>query len=130
MIQAFLDIINVPWIHFLGYWKKESIVHLFQQCGKEGPRSYTPVKLHLCAWESHGTDPPTSYTKVQGVRRMIWDSQHSFTSGKSCLTNPINFNDGVTVMDWTREELQMPFVWISGPFQAKPFFDFEIALNL
>ncbi|KAJ7428103.1 rna-directed dna polymerase from mobile element jockey-like [Pitangus sulphuratus] len=29
-------------------------------------------------------------------REVIWDSQHSFTRGKSYLTNPVAFCDGVT----------------------------------
>ena len=29
-------------------------------------------------------------------REEIWDSQHSFTKGKSCLTKPVAFCDGVT----------------------------------
>ena len=28
---------------------------------------------------------------------VIWDSQHGFTKGKSCLTNLVAFIDGVTV---------------------------------
>lgn len=29
-------------------------------------------------------------------RKVIWDSQHNFTEGKSCLTNLVAFDDGVT----------------------------------
>ncbi|KAF4804597.1 hypothetical protein TURU_006404 [Turdus rufiventris] len=29
-------------------------------------------------------------------REVVRDRQHSFTKGKSCLTNPVTFSDGVT----------------------------------
>lgn len=131
MTQAFLDIINVPRIHFPGDWKKENIVHLFKKGGREGPRNYTPVSFtSLPGKVMEQMILLQAILKGQGARVVVWDSQHGFTRGKSCLTNPINFCDGVTVMVWTRKGLQVPFIWISGPFQAKPFFDFEIALNL
>ena len=28
-------------------------------------------------------------------REVIWDNKHGFTKGKSCLTNPVAFNDGI-----------------------------------
>ena len=27
---------------------------------------------------------------------VIWDNQHGFTSGKSCLTKPVAFYDGIS----------------------------------
>ncbi|RMC13382.1 hypothetical protein DUI87_10917 [Hirundo rustica rustica] len=44
--------------------------------------------------ESHGTDSPRSC--AQEDRELIWDSQHSFSEDKSCLTNPVSFCDVVT----------------------------------
>lgn len=44
-------------------------------------------------------------------------------------TSPAWPTQSTSMMEGAWEELQMLFIWISGPFQAKPFFDFEIALN-
>ena len=29
-------------------------------------------------------------------REVIWDNQHGFTSGRSCLTDLVTFHDGIT----------------------------------
>ncbi|KAJ7402562.1 rna-directed dna polymerase from mobile element jockey-like [Pitangus sulphuratus] len=43
-------------------------------------------------------------------REVIWDSQHGFTKGQSCLANPVA-SATEWLHQWTKEELQMLSVW-------------------
>ena len=60
------------------------------QEGEKGrPGELQDGELHVCAWEDHGK------AHVRQGKVVIWDSQHSFTKGRLCLTNMVLFCDGV-----------------------------------
>lgn len=51
----------------------------------------TTGQSHLSAWQNHATDPLGYYVKAHESVR-----QHSFTKGKSCLTNLATIYSGAT----------------------------------
>ncbi|CAM4611314.1 unnamed protein product [Lepidochelys kempii] len=77
-------------------WKKAKVVPIFKKGKKEDPGNYRPV--------SHTSVPrkimehvlKESILKHLDERKVIKNSQHGFTKGKSCLTNLIAFYDEVT----------------------------------
>ncbi|TRZ08526.1 hypothetical protein HGM15179_018583 [Zosterops borbonicus] len=81
----------------LGDWKKGNIVPIFKKSGKETPGNYCPVSL-ISVPEDHGADLPEAVLKHMEDREVIQDSQHSFNKDKSCLTNPVAFSNGATLI--------------------------------
>lgn len=83
--------------------EKGNIVPFFRQSGKEDPGTL-PYQ------------PPSVPGKV--LRQPLLEAllrQHGFTMGKSCLTNPMAFSDGM-MPSVDKGRLQMAFTWTA----AKP----------
>ncbi|CAM4666744.1 unnamed protein product [Caretta caretta] len=75
-------------------WKKANVVPIFKKGKEDDPGNYRPVSL---------TSVPAkimvlkeSILKHLEERKVIRNSQHGFTKGKSCLTNLIAFYDEIT----------------------------------
>lgn len=57
------------------------------------PGYYPAVSITSVSGEDHRTDPPKEDHRTDPLlghirdREVIWDSQQSFTKGKSCLTS-------------------------------------------
>ena len=71
---------------------------IYKKGCKEDPGSYRPVSL---------TSVPSKIMEQIVLREIMWHvrnnqgirpSQHGFTKGRSCLTNPISFYDQVTYL--------------------------------
>lgn len=86
-----------PWHagEVLGNWKRENIAPIFRKCKKEDPRNYWPVSLSVPGkiMEQILLGAMLRHMKNRDV---IWDSWHSFTMARSCLTNLVALCGQVT----------------------------------
>ncbi|CAM4670315.1 unnamed protein product [Caretta caretta] len=77
-------------------WKKANVVPIFKKGKKEDPGNYGPVSLTSVPGKIMEQVLKESIRKHLEERKVIRNTQHGFTKGKSCLTNLIAFSDEIT----------------------------------
>ncbi|CAM4679320.1 unnamed protein product [Lepidochelys kempii] len=99
-------------------WKKAYVVPIFKKGKKEDPGNDRPVSLTSVPGKIMEQVLKESILKHLEERKVIRNSQHGFTKGKSCMTNLIAFYDEITGSVDEGKAVDMLFLDFSKAFDT------------
>ncbi|CAM4575187.1 unnamed protein product [Lepidochelys kempii] len=99
-------------------WKKANVEPIFKKGKEEDPGNYRPVSLTSVPGKIMEQVLKESILKHLDERKVIRNSQHGFTKGKSCLTNLIAFYDEITGSVDEGKAVDMLFLDFSKAFDT------------
>ncbi|CAM5084645.1 unnamed protein product, partial [Eretmochelys imbricata] len=99
-------------------WKKANVVPIFKKGKKDDPGNYRPVSLTSVPGKIMEHVLKESILKHLDERKVIRNSQHGFTKGKSCLTNLIAFYDEITGSEDEGKAVDVLFLDFSKAFDT------------
>ena len=120
VLQRLSDVLAKPlaiiFTKFLGegtvppIWKTANVCPIFKKGSKTDPGNYRPVSLTCVICKVMESVLRDSIVEHLSVHKLIRDSQHGFMSGRSCLTNLLEYLEALT--RWVDEGASVDVVYL------------------
>ena len=91
-------------------WKSATVVPLFKKGKRSDPQNYRPVSLTSITCKVLESILKEQMVEHLAKLRLIKDTQHGFTKGRSCLTNLLDFLEDAT--KWVDEGIPVDVIYL------------------
>jgi hypothetical protein len=102
-------------------WRDANVAPLFKKGSRGKPENYRPVSLTSIVGKLMESIIKDSIVSHLEKHKLIADSQHGFTSGKSCLTNLLEFFEVVTKNIDDGNSVDLLYLDFSKAFDKVPY---------
>ena len=101
-------------------WKKANITPIFKKGSKQSPGNYRPISLTSIPGKILESIVKREITKHLEQNNLIYETQHGFRSGKSCLTNLLEYLEYVSNEMDNRNPVDVIYLDFSKAFDKVP----------
>ena len=101
-------------------WKKANVTPIFKKGSKGDPGNYRPVSLTSVACKMMESVMRDAITDHLDQNRLIRNSQHGFTKGRSCATNLLEFLEKATLAADEGAAMDVVFLDFAKAFDKVP----------